>query len=361
MINSKDFLLEIGCEELPSHTQLHLSQAFELLFFQTLTDNKLSFSKIKTFATPRRIAVIVEELQTTQATQKIERQGPSYQDVFDKDGVPTLIGLGFARSCGVSMDKLVIKDTPKGKRVVCICEKPGVDTKIILPELVNKIITKLPLSKPMRWGKNPTQFARPVHWVVMLLGEECIAADILGVKSNSTTQGHRFHHPKPIHITQPKDYVSLLTTFGYVIPEFETRKNKIKKAILSSVNADQTVLIDEELLNEVTGLVEWPVVLVGHFDAAFLSVPKEALITALKTHQKCFPVVDEKNNLLPLFILVSNIASKNPATVIQGNERVVRARLEDAKFFYEQDCKHPLIDHLPQLDHIVFQDQLGSL
>lgn len=360
-MDKSDFLLELGCEELPSHTQLALSKALHDQFVQVLSENKLSHGEIKTFATPRRLAVIVESLQTTQSAQKIERQGPPIQDAFDKSGIPTLVGLGFAKSCGVSMDELITKETPKGKRLVCICEKPGLETKLILSDLVNKIISKLPLSKPMRWGANTTLFMRPVHWVLMLFENEVVDATVLGIKTAGTSIGHRFHFPKTIHITKPNNYAELLMTHGFVIPDFELRKNKIQKAIIAAVNSSQKVILDDALLNEVTGLVEWPVILVGHFDPAFLSVPKEALITALKTHQKCFPVVDEHNNLLPLFILVSNIASKNPSAVIHGNERVVRARLSDAKFFYEQDCKHPLINHLAQLDHIVFQDQLGSL
>jgi len=358
---TQDFLLEIGCEELPSHTQVTLSEALKNQFTHALTEKKLSFEKIKTFSTPRRLAIIVEGLQATQPPQLFERQGPSFQDAFDKASTPTLMGLGFAKSCGVSMDELTIKETPKGKKLVFVCEKQGNQTKEILPELVAKIISKLPLPKPMRWGAHTASFIRPVQWVVMLFGEELINAEILGVKTTRNTMGHRFHHDKHINITKPADYEHLLISYGFVIPDFEKRMEIIRKKLESLNNENQKVLIDKNLLKEVTGLVEWPVVLVGHFDQTFLSVPKEALMSTMQKNQKCFPVLDQKNNLIPQFILVSNIVSKDPQMVIKGNERVIHARLSDAAFFYHQDCKHTLSAHLLKLDHIVFQDQLGSI
>lgn len=357
----KDFLLEIGCEELPSHTQIALSKSLQDQFSKTLTENHLSFNSIKTFATPRRLAVIIEGLQTTQTKQLIERQGPSYHDAYDKNNTPTLIGLGFAKSCGVSMDELVIKETPKGKRLICFTEKPGLETKVILPKLTHSVINTVPITRPMRWGNKTTHFVRPVHWVVMIFGNELIQADILGVSTTQHTIGHRFHYPQTLCINNPANYVNLLSTRGFVIPDFLSRKEKIRQSILSSVSEGQQALIDEVLLDEVTGLVEWPIILVGHFDSSFLSIPKEALITTLKTHQKCFPVIDKQNKLQPLFILVSNIASKDPNLVIRGNERVIRARLTDAKFFYTSDRKQRLSDRLSHLERIVFQDQLGSL
>lgn len=358
---SKDFLFEIGCEELPAHSQRSLSIALHDQFTQVLTDSKLTFNEIKCYSTPRRLAVLISGLETTQAPQTIERQGPPLQDAYDKNGTPTLVCLGFAKSCGVSIDQLTEKETLKGKRLVCLCEKPGAETKDILPELVSKIISKLPIAKPMRWGKNNASFIRPVHWVVMLFGDEIIHTEIFGIKSSRDTIGHRFHHPKPIRISKPSDYAMLLYTQGFVIVDVDTRKNVIRKAITSIVTSGQKVVVDETLLDEVTALVEWPVVLKGSFDSSFLSVPKECLITSMQINQKCFPVVDQDNKLLPYFILVSNIASKNPEMVIKGNERVIRARLSDAAFFYSQDAKHKLSDRLSKLDSIVFQDQLGSM
>ncbi|OGT43018.1 MAG: glycine--tRNA ligase subunit beta [Gammaproteobacteria bacterium RIFCSPHIGHO2_12_FULL_40_19] len=361
MIDKQDFLLEMGCEEIPAHAQRSLSLALRDQFAQALADNKLQFDNIKSFSTPRRLAILIHGLETKQAPQAIERQGPALQEAYDKNGTPTLICLGFAKSCGVSVDQLTVKETPKGKRLICICEKSGSETKTLLPEIVSKIATKLPISKPMRWGNRTHSFIRPVHWVVMLFGEELIATEILGVKTTRETHGHRFHHPKSIRISKPSEYNVLLYSQGFVIADFETRRNLIRKSILSAVDVNQKVVIDESLLDEVTGLVEWPIVLKGFFDKRFLAVPKEVLITAMKTHQKCFPIVDTNNQILPLFILVSNIASKNPDVVIKGNERVIRARLSDAEFFYQQDLKHTLLNRLSRLDHVVFQDQLGSL
>lgn len=360
-MSTQDFLLEIGCEEIPANAQQYLSRVLHDQFIQTLSDHKLSYGEIKCFATPRRLAVLITRLETTQAPQSTERQGPALQDAYDKNGTPTLMCLGFAKSCGISVDQLTVKETPKGKRLICICKKPGLETKILLPEIMTKIILQLPIKKPMRWGKSTATFIRPVHWVVMLFGDELISTEILGILTTHDTIGHRFHHPKAMHVTKPIDYNMMLYSQGFVIADFETRKNVIKKAILSAVNANQKVIINENLLDEVTGLVEWPVILKGTFDKKFLSVPKEALITTIQTNQKCFPVMDQHDQLSPHFILVSNLISKTPETVVKGNERVIHARLSDAAFFYEQDCKHTLSDYLPKLDHVIFQDQLGSL
>src|SRR3990167_8936741 len=299
MIDKQDFLLEMGCEEIPAHAQRSLSLALRDQFAQALADNKLQFDNIKSFSTPRRLAILIHGLETKQAPQAIERQGPALQEAYDKDGTPTLVCLGFAKSCGVSVDQLSVKETPKGKRIVCVCEKPGLETKNILPDMVAKIMSKLPISKPMRWGSQSVSFIRPVHWIVMLYGDEIIPITLFGIAATRETIGHRFHYPKSIRITKPSDYNMLLYSQGFVIADFETRKGVIKKAILSAVDANQTVEIDDDLLNEVTALVEWPVVLKGTFDKQFLSVPKEALITTMKTNQKCFPVVDKQNQLLP--------------------------------------------------------------
>src|SRR3990167_3208861 len=360
-MSTQDFLLEIGCEEIPTNAQQYLSRALHDQFIQALADNKLSHGEIKCFATPRRLAVLITGLETTQAPQSTERQGPAVQDAYDKNGTPTLMCLGFAKTCGVSVDQLTEKETPKGKRLVCVCEKPGNQTKEVLPELVTKIITKLPISKPMRWGNKTISFIRPVHWVVMIFGDELINGEILGIKTTRDTFGHRFHYPKAIHITKPSEYAMLLYSQGFVIADVDVRKNLIRKHLQTAVSANQKVIIDEALLNEVTGLVEWPVVLKGSFDGEFLSVPKECLMTAMKTHQKCFPVVDEHDQLLPYLVLVSNIASKNSEVVIKGNERVIRARLSDANFFYQHDCKTKLSDLASKLNSVVFQENLGSL
>lgn len=358
---SRDLLFEIGCEDLPAHAQRSLSTALREQFAQVLSENNLKFLEMKNYSTPRRLAIFISGLETTQAPQTFERQGPPLQEAYDKNGTPTLVCLGFAKSCGVSIDQLTVKDTPKGKRLICICEKPGRETKDLLPELIEKILSRLSIARPMRWGSHTVAFIRPVQWAVLLLGDDIIHTEIFGIKTSRDTIGHRFHHPKPIRIAKPSDYAMQLYTQGYVIADTEVRKNVIRKAVNALSTPTQKVVVDESLLEEVTGLVEWPVALKGSFDPAFLSVPKECLITSMQTNQKYFPMVDNQNQLLPYFIVVSNIASKNPEMVIKGNERVIRARLSDAAFFYHQDEKQKLSDRLPKLDHIVFQDQLGSM
>ncbi|OGT36722.1 MAG: glycine--tRNA ligase subunit beta [Gammaproteobacteria bacterium RIFCSPHIGHO2_12_FULL_38_14] len=356
-----DFLFEMGCEELPHSAQETLPDAFSSQLKTTLTEYKLRFQDIQLFSTPRRIGIIVTELQETQAPQKIERFGPSMQEAYDKNGTPTLTCLGFAKSCGVSIDALSEKETPKGKRLVYVTEKPGNATKEILPEIINKVIQKLPLVKPMRWGSHKILFSRPVRWVVMLLGSECIHTEIFGLKTQRETFGHRFHHPNPIIIPYAKAYEATLFEKGCVIADRNKRKNSIWKQVLATQNTSHHVVQDEALLVEITSLVEWPVALQGNFDRSFLSVPKECLITAMRLHQKYFSVVDAHHQLQNSFVMVANITSKNSAMVIRGNERVIRARLSDAEFFYQQDKKIKLSDRYKKLDQIIFQDKLGSL
>lgn len=359
---SKDtFLFEIGCEELPSRSQQALPASLALLISEAFAKQGLSFDSIKTFATPRRIAVMVNQLETKQASQAIEKQGPSVQNAYDKNGSPTLACLGFAKSCGASVDELIVKDTPKGKKVVYLAKKPGEETITLLPDILTQAVSKLPISKPMRWGKNDITFVRPVHWIVMMLGDKIVPATILGIKAGQETFGHRFHHPKPLRINKAQDYSMLLYSQGYVIADFETRKKSIQKSMLSCLTHDQKIVMNDALLNEVTGLVEWPVALKGNFDPTFLSVPKEALITSMETHQKCFAIENQNKQLQPHFVLVSNIESKSPETVIKGNERVICARLSDARFFYQQDKKHSLASRQARLDDIIFQKQLGTV
>lgn len=360
-MSKQDFLLEIGCEELPASAQQTLPPALHSLFEKTLQDMQLNFDEIRLYAAPRRLAILIKGLSSTQMPQTIEKQGPALEQAYGKDGSPTMACLGFAKSCGVTIDALVVKDTPKGKRVVCFNEKSGENTFDLLPEIINTVISKLPISKPMRWNQYSVSFVRPVHWVLALFGNRLIHAEILGLQTTQNTFGHRFHHPKAILISRPEDYSLLLYTQGFVVADFEIRKKKIEKGIRAAIDDSQHAVIKPDLLNEVTALVEWPVVLKGHFDQSFLSIPKEVLITAMETHQKCFPVENTEGQLQPTFILVSNIQSKDPAVVIQGNERVIHARLSDAVFFYQQDCKTPLTNFLLQLDHVIFQQSLGSL
>jgi len=359
-MTSKDFLFEIGCEELPS--KLHdTAIALRDNIVQELKSAALIHKEIHYYATPRRMAVLVSELADRQPTQITERQGPSLEAAFDKDGTPTLACIGFARSCGVSTDELKIQESKKGSRVYCRIEQPGKSTKELLPDIIANAIKKLPLTKPMRWGNQEKAFLRPVHWIVMLYGNEVIDAEYFGQRTGQETRGHRFHHPKPIHISHPRDYEKLLQTNGMVVADFEKRKQKIRKQIENRGAEFGKTLVDQDLLNEVTALVEWPIALIGKFNAEYLSVPHESLITSMKVNQKYFPIVDQKDNLTNHFVLVSNIESKNPNTVVIGNERVINARLEDAAFFYGNDSKKPLNYFIDKLSSVVFQHSLGSL
>lgn len=356
-----DFLFELGCEELPAMILPKLSNALGELVAQGLTDANLSFAKPQLFATPRRLAIFVPELESEQASKTVERQGPSASAAFDKDGTPTLACLGFAKSCGVSADKLEVRDTAKGKRVFCKVKNPGEKTLNLLPSLMESVLKKLPIPKPMRWGDRSIAFIRPVHWLVMIYGDETVNATLFGIKAGRETVGHRFHHPEKIAISTPNRYESTLTEQGFVIPNFTARQEMIRTQLHEAMEEGLQAIIDESLLREVTGLVEWPVTLTGQFNPEFLRVPKEVLITSMKSHQKCFPVENSQNELQNKFILVSNINSKDPKVVIKGNERVIHARLSDAAFFYTNDLKISLNDRFEKLEHIVFEYTLGSM
>ncbi len=359
-LEKHDFLFEIGCEELPSSMLAKLSVALGEKLANELANASLTHQEIQLFATPRRLAVLIPELISQQPGKKTERFGPNADSAYDKSGTPTMACLGFAKSCGVTADQLRVKETPKGKRVCCTIEQTGSPTTALLPNIIQQAVKKLPIPKVMRWNTHDTAFIRPVHWVVALYGETIIPMTVLGKAASNITYGHRFHHPAALTITHPKDYNTLLYSKAYVIADFETRKQLIHKEI-KKVAAHDTPIINEKLLEEVTALVEWPVALKGHFTEDFLRIPREVLITSMQTHQKCFAVEDNAGKLRPFFILISNIESKAPSAVIHGNERVINARLADAAFFYDQDCKHRLDSFAERLDQVIFQKQLGSL
>lgn len=361
-MSTKDFLVELGTEELPPKALPKLSQAFGAGIESELNELGLSFNDIEIFATPRRLAVRVNALSITQPDSTIEKVGPAVKAAFDKEGLPTKAASGFARSCGVEVSQLETIEKDGVEKLYYAVKKPGSQTPSLLPDIVQKSLEKLPIPKKMRWGSSRVAFVRPIHWCVLLFGEQFIEAEILGVQSGSITYGHRFHNKEPLPITTSADYENLLETKGSVIPSFDKRKELIRAQVLAAAQQREAVaVIDEELLNEVTGLVEFPVALSGEFDSEFLEVPPEALILAMKSHQKYFHLVDEKQNLLPYFITVSNIRSSDPSQVIAGNEKVIRPRLADARFFYESDLKNPLASNIEKLKSVVFQDQLGTV
>lgn len=358
---TKDFLVEIGTGELPPKALRQLSEAFTRSIQTAIESAGLGFEHIKSFATPRRLAVLVTALEENQADKAVERLGPAVAAAYDKEGNPTPAANGFARSCGVELDALEQIDKDG---VIKLCFRSitkGSDTKALMPKMVSNAISSLPIPKKMRWGSSRDEFVRPVHWVVMLFGEEVLPSTLLGIESNKISRGHRFMSSGEFQIDSPAQYESLLKD-AFVVADFDTRKETIRTLIMAeSKKLDASVVIDEDLLEEVTALVEWPVALTGRFDEHFLSVPKEALVSSMKVHQKCFYVVDKEEQILPYFVTISNIESTDPAQVIAGNERVIRPRLSDAKFFFDTDRKQTLESRQAQLQTIVFQKELGTV
>lgn len=359
---TEDFLVEIGTEELPPKALKKLSQAFADGIQAGLVEAELSHGEVTLYAAPRRLAVKIDALQTQQADKIVERKGPAKKAAFDADGNPTKALQGFARGCGVAVEELIEIDTDKGVWMAYNLEQKGLSAIELLPEIVNQSLAKLPIPKRMRWGSSEVEFVRPVHWALMLLGENLVPATILGHETSNTTRGHRFHAPQELVINQPSDYASTLYEQGYVQADFEKRAADIRQQVETvAKQAGGVAEIDEALLEEVTALNEWPVAVVGDFDETFLAVPPEALISAMAGHQKYFHMFGADGKLMAKFITISNIESSNPESVKFGNERVIRPRLSDAKFFWDQDRKQPLDDFLPRLKTVVFQQKLGTL
>ncbi len=357
-----DLLVEIGTEELPPTALLALSNAFCQEVEKRLRDSELNFSNIETYATPRRLALKILSLDEKQPDRLIDRFGPAVQAAFDEQGKPSKAAEGFARSCGVEVDQLQQKSDGKINKLFFSLNKTGEQTSSLIPEIINAALDALPIPKRMRWGSSREEFIRPVHWVVLLFGKVLISAKIIGLSTGTNTYGHRFLHPKPIKLNSTNDYPAKLINEGMVEPSFQIRKDLIKEQVLKEANAKNAkAIIDNDLLEEVTALVEWPVALTGNFDPAYLSVPKEALISSLTKHQKYFHLLDQNENLLPYFITISNLISKDPNQVIRGNEKVIGPRLSDAAFFFEKDKTQRLDSHLDTLKRVVFQNELGSL
>ena len=359
---TRDLLIEIGTEELPPKALLRLSRAFSDGVRKGLIQADLAFGEVHDYAAPRRLAVWIEAVAATQADREQIRRGPALAAAFDDEGNPTPGAQGFARSCGVGVEQLEKLETDKGAWLVHRVMERGRGTAELVPDIVDRALGQLPIPKRMRWGAGTAEFVRPVHWVVLLFGDEVIDAEILGVRSGRETRGHRFHHPAPIYIGEPAAYAPLLQTEGRVLADFAERREAIRGQVIEAgVAAGGRALIDEDLLDEVTALVEWPVAVVGDFETRFLEVPSEALISTMQDNQKYFPVVDAQGRLLPHFITISNIVSRDPAQVKAGNERVVRPRLTDAAFFWNQDRRQRLEARIDRLGTMVFQSRLGTL
>jgi len=352
----------LGTEELPPKALKKLMKAFEAGIKQGLTKAELSFSEIKAYAAPRRLAVVVSDVQVRQQDRMVERRGPAIKSAFDDDGNPTRALQGFAKSCGVSVDDLEKMETEKGAWLVFKQQQTGAETVDLIADILQKSLADLPIPKRMRWGNLPGEFVRPVHWLVVLFGDDVVPVELLGVTSGRDSFGHRFHHPEEIRIQSAQTYAPQLQTEGRVLVDINARREAIHGQVLElAVKLGGEAVINEELLDEVTGLVEWPVALSGSYDKSFLELPAEALISSMEEHQKYFAVRDKAGDLLPYFITICNIESKDPAQVIAGNERVILPRLSDSAFFWKTDRKQSLADRQDKLKTIVFQHKLGSV
>ena len=361
-LQSENLLIELGTEELPPKSLRQLAESFASNVEAELQKAELTFEKVSWLASPRRLAIVVTNLAASQADKVVEKRGPAVNVAFDDAGNATKAAQGWARSNGITVEQAERLVTNKGEWLLFKAEVTGKKVADLIPAIVAEALAKLPIPKPMRWGSTTTQFIRPVHTVCMLFGGKLIQGELLGVESARTLRGHRFLGEAELTINHADEYETLLDVSGKVIADYERRKAIIREQVEAlAAHENGVAAIDEDLLEEVTSLVEWPVTLVGSFEEKFLEVPSEALIYTMKDHQKYFPVLDKEGNLLPRFIFVSNIVSRDPAQVVEGNEKVVRPRLADAEFFFETDKKKTLESRLDSLSTVLFQKQLGTL
>ncbi len=364
-IDCANLLVEIGTEELPPKALRKLGETFATGCTAALEKAQLvpTHNSFKWFATPRRLALWVPGVRSRQPDQINERRGPAVAAAFDGEGNPTRAALGFATSCGVGIDSLQRSNTAKGEWLVYRLQQTGEPASKLVPDCIDQAIRQLPIPKRMRWGDLESEFVRPVHWLVVLHGENIIEAELLSVSSGRTTRGHRFHCPQPLPLKNADLYEQVLLDPGFVVADFEARKRRIESQVqdLARDKAGIASLDDDDLLEQVTGLVEWPDALIGTFDREFLNMPDEVLVSSMRDHQKYFNLSGAKNGLLPYFITVSNIASASPDRIRQGNERVLMARLADARFFWDSDRKITLERHGARLDQVLFHRKLGSV
>ncbi|OSN09704.1 glycine--tRNA ligase subunit beta [Lonsdalea britannica] len=361
-MTDKTFLVEIGTEELPPKALRQLAQSFAANFSAELDAAGLTYQAVNWFAAPRRLALKVTALSASQPDREVEKRGPAISQAFDASGQPTKAAQGWARGCGITVDQAERLTTDKGEWLLFRAQVKGQSAQTLLPGMVSVALSKLPIPKLMRWGDSDVQFVRPVHTVTMLLGDTLIPGTVLGIDSARTLRGHRFMGEAEFTIDNADQYPEILLERGKVVADYEARKAMIKRdAEQAAQKIGGKADLSESLLEEVASLVEWPVVLTATFEEKFLAVPAEALVYTMKGDQKYFPVYDDAGKLLPHFIFVANIESKDPQQIIAGNEKVVRPRLADAEFFFNTDRKKRLEDHLPRLETVLFQQQLGSL
>ncbi len=359
---SQTLLIEIGAEELPPKALLRLSNAFSRSVSDGLIQSGLQTDAVTAYATPRRLAVSIAGVDVKAADQTIEKLGPAVEKAFTADGQTTPAASGFARSCGVAVTELEQRDTDKGKRLAYRGIEPGRTLANIVPEILESALKALPIPKRMRWGNSQEAFVRPVHWIVAMHGVDVIPLSLFDCAAANITHGHRFHCGQPITLAHADDYAARLLDPGYVIADFCERRSRVLEQVCATATARQgEALVDDALLEEVTALVEWPVALAGSFDPGYLVLPREVLVATLQGHQRYFPVVGTDSRLLPCFITIANIESKDPAQVVAGNERVVRPRLSDALFFWETDLGRGLESYVNELEGVSFERSLGSL
>ena len=360
MTSPTDLLIEIGTEELPPKTLNKLSAALTSHLCKSLKEAGIGHGDVASYSSPRRLAVLINSVDAFQADQHVEKRGPAVKAAYDAEGNPSKAAMGFAKSCGVEFDQLQQIETDKGAYLNFSETKAGLAAKELLPAMLNVALSELPIAKRMRWGNRDTEFVRPVHWVVFLLGNEIVDSEVLGIKTGRTSRGHRFHHPAEVILNVPSDYVESLKQ-AYVLVDQQVRKETVRQqAEASAKSLGGQAVIEESLLDEVTNLVEWPMAVDGCFGAEFLEVPQECLISSMQDHQKYFPVVDDQGKLMPYFITISNIESSDVSVVRDGNERVIRPRFSDAAFFWKQDCKKSLESFREDTKKIVFQQKLGT-
>jgi len=361
-MSTRDFLFELGTEELPPLALPELERALKEGLRSGLESAGLGHGDIVSYAAPRRLAVLVHVLVDMQPEQQIKRRGPPVSAAFDKTGAPTRAATAFAETCGVTLEQLGRVTEGKGEFLFFEGSKPGAATATLLPAIVQAALDALPIPKRMRWGTSEAEFVRPVHWVVMRFGHETLPVRLLDTEAGATTRGHRFHAPQDLAISSPAEYADTLRSKGFVLASFAERRERIRDQVLACAkNLGGKAVLDDALLDEVTALVEWPVAIEGRFDERFLALPREVLISTLQEHQRYFAVENTKGELTNHFITVSNIESRDPSRVRAGNERVVRPRLADAAFFHEQDRRNPLHAWRQGLDSVTFQAKLGSI
>jgi glycyl-tRNA synthetase beta chain len=359
--STSDFLFELGTEELPSGSLRSMVAALEQEIVAGLAGKGLGHGEVGRFATPRRLAVTIKDVALEADDETIEVAGPPLASAKTENGEWTPAALGFAKKQGVSAEDLIEIDDPKGPRLGLRRIQKGAIAASVLPDIISAAVAAIPVAKRMRWGRERHEFLRPVQWLVTLLGEEVLPVSLFGLNSDNRSRGHRFHHAEPVVITNPDGYEQALSA-AFVLADFDERKAVVEKQVREVAQSlGATAVIEDDLLEEVTGLVEWPVALSGSFDPAFLEVPSAAVISSMKEHQKYFHLLDKAGELLPLFITVSNITSHTPTSVVTGNEKVIRPRLSDAAFFFNTDKKTPLADRETKLETVIFQQKLGSL